>query len=65
MDQTISKNEMKGHRSKTLARLLKLVVTTSPWMFFTALVTIILAAGANVIGTLFIERLINDYITPL
>ncbi|RVU70466.1 ABC transporter ATP-binding protein [Lactobacillus xujianguonis] len=56
---------MKGHRSQTLSRLLKLVLTTSPWMFVISLITIILAALSNVIGTLFIERLINNYITPL
>ncbi|WP_155833174.1 ABC transporter ATP-binding protein [Lactobacillus hamsteri] len=56
---------MKGHRSKTLGRLLKLVLTTSPWMFIVSTITIILAAASNVIGTLFIERLINNYIMPL
>ena len=64
MDQT-NTNQIKGHRSQTLKRLLKLVLTTSPWMFIVSIISIILAAGSNVIGTLFIERLINNYITPL
>lgn len=65
MDQAVDKTQMKGHRSKTLGRLLKLVLTTSPWMFITSVITIILAAASNVIGTLFIERLINNYVMPL
>lgn len=65
MDQATNKIDMKGHRSKTLGRLLKLVLTTSPWMFIVSTITIILASASNVIGTLFIERLINDYIMPL
>lgn len=56
---------MKGHRSETLGRLLKLIANTSPWMLIVSLVTIVLSALANVIGTLFIERLINNYIEPL
>lgn len=56
---------MKGHRSETLGRLLKLIADTSPWMLIVSLVTIVLSALANVIGTLFIERLINNYIEPL
>lgn len=65
MDQAVTKKNVTGHRSKTLKRLLKLVLTTSPWMFVVSLISIVLAAGANVIGTLFIERLINNYIMPL
>lgn len=66
MDQAINqKDKMKGNRSQTLARLLKLVLTTSPWMLIVSTITIILAAASNVIGTLFIERLINNYIVPL
>lgn len=65
MDQTTTENTMKGHRSETLGRLLKLIATTSPWMLIVSLVTIVLSALANVIGTLFIERLINNYIEPL
>ena len=56
---------VKPHRSRTLGRLFKLILTTSPWMLIVSAITIVLAAAANVAGTLFIERLINDYITPL
>ncbi len=65
MTKTATKNSMKGHRSETLGRLLKLIANTSPWMLIVSLVTIVLSALANVIGTLFIERLINNYIEPL
>lgn len=62
MDKT---KEKAGNQLKTLARLLKLILTTSPWMFIFSMITIVLAALSNVIGTLFIERLINNYIEPL
>ena len=57
--------EMKGQRTTTLFRLLKLIANTSPWMLITSIIAIILSAGANIIGSLFIERLINVYIIPL
>nr|WP_317638220.1 ABC transporter ATP-binding protein [Lactobacillus xylocopicola] len=56
---------MKGHRTTTLMRLLKLIASTSPWMLVVSLVAIVLTAAATVAGSLFIERLINDYIIPL
>lgn len=67
MDKTVEnkKADIKGQRSTTLYRLLKLVANTSPWMLTLSIIAIILAAGANVIGSLFIERLINVYIIPL
>ncbi len=65
MDRAAENTAMKGHRSETLGRLLKLILTTSPWMFIVSFITIVLAAASNVIGTLFIERLINNYIEPL
>ncbi|UAY50504.1 ABC transporter ATP-binding protein [Lactobacillus crispatus] len=60
-----SKNQTKGSRTKILLRLLKLVNSTSPWMLIVSMITIVLAAASNVIGSLFIERLINNYIVPL
>ena len=54
MDQVKEKTQPKGNRIKVLGRLLKLVLTT-----------IILAAASAVIGSLFIERLIDTYVTPL
>ena len=67
LDQAMekSKNQTKGSRTKILLRLLKLVNSTSPWMLIVSMVTIVLAAASNVIGSLFIERLINNYIVPL
>lgn len=63
MDQ--AKQQTKGNRLKVLGRLLKVVLTTSPWMLIVSVITIILAAGSAVIGSLFIERLIDTYVAPL
>lgn len=63
MDQ--AKQHTKGNRLKVLGHLLKVVLTTSPWMLIVSVITIILAAGSAVIGSLFIERLIDTYVTPL
>src|SRR5699024_11975524 len=60
-----SKNQTKGSRTKILLRLLKLVNSTSPWMLIVSMINIVLAAASNVIGSLFIERLINNYIVNL
>ena len=65
MDQVKEKNQPKGNRIKVLGRLLKLVLTTSPWMLVVSIITIILASASAVIGSLFIERLIDTYVTPL
>lgn len=60
-----NKDQANGHRMKTLDRLLRLIVKTSPWMLTVSMIMIVLAAASNVIGSLFIERLINNYIMPL
>lgn len=65
MDQVKEKTQPKGNRIKVLGRLLKLVLTTSPWMLVVSIITIILSAASAVIGSLFIERLIDTYVTPL
>lgn len=65
MDQVKKRTRPKGNRIKVLGRLLKLVLTTSPWMLVVSIITIILAAASAVIGSLFIERLIDTYVTPL
>ena len=65
MDQVKEKTQPKGNRIKVLGRLLKLVLTTSPWVLVVSIITIILAAASAVIGSLFIERLIDTYVTPL
>ncbi len=50
---------------KTLKRLLFFVFKDYKFRFFIVLVTIIISSLANVIGTLFIRRLIDGYISPL
>lgn len=49
----------------TLKRLLKLILTSHPVILWTAFIGIIINAAAGVIGSLFIQRLFDDYITPL
>ena len=65
MDKVKEKTQPKGNRIIVLGRLLKLVLTTSPWMLVVSIITIILTAASAVIGSLFIERLIDTYVTPL
>ena len=65
MDQVKEKTQPKGKRIKVLGRLLKLVLTTSPWMLVVSIITFILAAASAVIGSLFIGGLIDTYVTPL
>lgn len=50
---------------KTLKRLLAFVFKEYKFLFFIVFVTIIISSVANVIGTLFLRNLIDDYITPL
>ena len=50
MDQVKEKTQPKGNRIKVLGRLLKLVLTTSPWMLVVSIITIILAAASAVIS---------------
>jgi ATP-binding cassette subfamily B protein len=50
---------------KTLKRLLAYVLKEYKFLFFIVMLTIIISTLANVIGTLFIKNLIDDYITPL
>lgn len=65
LDQTATNSKPKINHTKTLGRLLKLVYKTSPVMLIISVISIVLSAGATVYGSLFIERLIDDYITPL
>ncbi|KRN65207.1 multidrug ABC transporter ATPase [Pediococcus cellicola] len=46
-------------------RLLKYILQKSHFALFIAFFSVIVSAGAAVIGTLFIQRLIDDYIMPL
>ncbi|AJH00340.1 ABC transporter [Clostridium beijerinckii] len=50
---------------KILKRLLAYILKEYKFLFFMVLVTIIISSLANVIGTLFLRNLIDDYITPL
>lgn len=61
-------NRMQGKGSKTpmktLKRLLSYVFTKYKFLLFLVMVFIIISSIANVIGTLFIKKLIDQYITP-
>ncbi|WP_276804229.1 ABC transporter ATP-binding protein [Lactobacillus hominis] len=65
MDQTQTQNKVKGNHKQVLGRLLKVVYRTSPAMLIISMISIVLSAGAAVYGSLFIERLIDQYIVPL
>lgn len=58
-------NAPKGSPLKTLKRLLLYVFTQYKLLFFVVIFTIFISAISNVVGTLFIRNLIDDYITPL
>lgn len=49
----------------TLRRLLKLIFTSYPIILSLAFIGIIVNAAAGVMGSLFLQRLFDDYITPL
>lgn len=55
----------KVKRGATLRRLLKFVVGTYPAPFVTAMIAIIISAASTVYGSLFLQRLIDDYIVPM
>ena len=50
---------------KTAKRLLAYVTNTYRWQFLLVLVCILVSAVAGVAGSMFIQTLIDDYITPL
>ncbi len=58
-------NSPKVKRSTTLIRLLKFVVGTYPAPFIIGVISIIISAAAAVRGSLFLQNLIDDYITPM
>lgn len=57
--------KLDGSAWQILWRLLKYILQKSHFALFIAFFSVIVSAGASVIGTLFIQRLIDDYITPL
>ncbi len=64
-EAAVTKISKKPHRTKTLTRLLKVIVHTNKIGFIVAMISVIVSAGGNVYGSLFIEKLIDQYITPL
>ncbi|MDO4912552.1 MAG: ABC transporter ATP-binding protein [Lactobacillus sp.] len=50
---------------QTVIRLLKVIFKTTPVLTIISAISVVISAGASVIGALFIEQLINKYITPL
>lgn len=50
---------------KTLKRLINYVVKEYKFLFFVVTIAIIISSIANVIGTMFLRNLIDDYIAPL
>ncbi|AWK51539.1 ABC transporter [Clostridium beijerinckii] len=50
---------------KILKRLLSYIFKEYKFLFFIVFVTIIISSLANVIGTLFLRNLIDDYVVPL
>ncbi|GEN94172.1 ABC transporter ATP-binding protein [Pediococcus ethanolidurans] len=57
--------KINGSVWRILWRLLKYILQKSHFALFIAFFSVIVSAGAAVIGTVFIQRLIDDYITPL
>ncbi len=53
------------HTGATVKRLLGLIFTSYPLPLIVAMVSIIIAALAGVMGSLFLQRLVDDYILPL
>ena len=48
----------------TLKRLLKITFKNHEWMIFVSFLAIIISTLASVIGTLFLQKLFDNYITP-
>ena len=61
----ISKNNKKHRDTSGLARLLKQTLKTYKIQTILVVLLVIVSAIANVSGSLFTQRLIDDYIVPL
>ena len=59
------KQAQQPSQMQTLTRLLKYVYRVSPAALIVSLVSVIISAAASVVGTLFIEQVIDRYITPM
>lgn len=61
----MEKQQQPVKKRKALKRLLMYVLKTGPAAFPLSLLGIVISAFSTVYGSLFIERLIDDYITPM
>ena len=59
------KQAQQPSQMQTLNRLLKYVYRVSPASLIISLVSVIISAAASVVGSLFIEQVIDRYITPM
>ena len=59
------RGKIEGSAWKILWRLLRYIFQESHFALFVAFFSIIISSAAAVIGTMFIQQLIDDYITPL
>ena len=59
------KQAQQPSQMQTLTRLLKYVYRVSPASLIISLVSVIISAAASVVGSLFIEQVIDRYITPM
>lgn len=59
------KQAQQPSQMQTLTRLLKYVYRVSPAALIVSLVSVIIGAAASVVGSLFIEQVIDRYITPM
>jgi ATP-binding cassette subfamily B protein len=57
--------KMSKNSLKTLKRLLIYILKEYKFLFSMVIITIIISSLANVIGTVYLKALIDDYITPL
>lgn len=59
------KQAQQPSQMQTLTHLLKYVYRVSPAALIVSLVSVIISAAASVVGSLFIEQVIDRYITPM
>ncbi len=54
-----------GKQKSTFGRLLSYIIRNSRLMFITVCISVVLSTAANVLGSMFTQVVIDDYITPL
>lgn len=54
-----------GKQKSTFGRLLSYIIRNSRLMFITVCIAVVLSTTANVLGSMFTQVVIDDYITPL